>query len=214
MTKPKPKPEDLRKACVDEALAIIGESGLEHLSLREVARRLHVSHQAPYKHFRSRAHILAEVVSRAYSDFADHLDRRLRSADPGEDMANMGKAYLEYAQSHPLYYRLMFETPLPDPREHPEMMLRAAHAFSLLRGTIARLSDRADNAPVDLDALFVWSVMHGLAGILRGDALNVLGIPRPILESAVPFALARIGAALATNGDGAILPVPVAATKS
>jgi AcrR family transcriptional regulator len=196
MTKRKPKPEDLRKACVEEALAIIGESGLEHLSLREVARRLHVSHQAPYKHFRSRDHILAEVVSRAYSDFADHLDRRPRSADPSEDMANMGKAYLEYAQTHPLHYRLMFETPLPDPREHPEMMRRAAHAFSLLKGAIARLSDRADNAPADLDALFVWSVMHGLAGILRGDALGVLGIPVPMLESAVPFALGRIGLAL------------------
>ncbi len=200
MTKPKPKPEDLRKACVEEALAIIGESGLEHLSLREVARRLHVSHQAPYKHFRSRDHILAEVVSRAYADFADHLDRRPRSADPNEDMANMGKAYLEYAQHHPLHYRLMFETPLPNPAEHPEMMRRAEHAFSLLREAIARLPGRPPAAPVDLDALFVWSVMHGLAGILRGDALGGLGIPAPILESAVPFALWRIGMAL---GQGA-----------
>jgi len=196
MTKRNPKPEDLRKACVEEALAIIGESGLEHLSLREVARRLHVSHQAPYIHFRSRDHILAEVVSRAYADFADHLDRRPQSADPSEDMANMGKAYLEYAQTHPLHYRLMFETPLPDPREHPEMMRRAEHAFSLLKNAIARLPGRSGDASVDLDALFVWSVMHGLAGILHGDALGVLGIPEPTLESAVPVALRRIGAAL------------------
>jgi AcrR family transcriptional regulator len=201
MTKRKPKPEDLRKACVEEALAIIGESGLEHLRLREVARRLHVSHQAPYKHFRSRDHILAEVVSRAYSDFADHLDRRPRSADPNEDIASMGKAYLEYAQSHPLHYRLMFETPLPDPREHPEMMRRAEHAFSLLREAIARLPDRPGDAAVDLDALFVWSVMHGLAGILRGGALGGLGIPGAMLETAVPFALGRIGLALGARGD-------------
>jgi AcrR family transcriptional regulator len=197
MAKRKPKPEDLRKACVDEALAIIGESGLEHLSLREVARRLNVSHQAPYKHFRSRDHILAEVVSRAYSDFADHLDRRPRSTDPREDMANMGRAYLEYAQRYPLHYRLMFETPLPDSHEHPEMMLRAEHAFSLLKGAIARLPNRADDdTPLDLDALFVWSVMHGLAGILRGGALQVLGIPESTLESAVAIALWRIGVAL------------------
>jgi hypothetical protein len=143
-------------------------------------------------------HILAEVVSRAYSDFADHLDRRPRSADPNEDMASMGKAYLEYAQSHPLQYRLMFETQLPDPREHPEMMRRAEHASSLLREAIARLPARPGDAPVDLDALFVWSVMHGLAGILGGDGL---GSPGPTLESAVPFALWRIGLALGARGE-------------
>ena len=57
----------MREACVEEALAIVGEAGLEALSLREVARRLHVSHQAPYKHFPSRDHILAEVVGRAFA---------------------------------------------------------------------------------------------------------------------------------------------------
>jgi AcrR family transcriptional regulator len=43
-------------------MLIIGERGIEELSLREVARRLGVSHQAPYKHFPSRDHLLAEVV--------------------------------------------------------------------------------------------------------------------------------------------------------
>ncbi|MFX4450801.1 TetR/AcrR family transcriptional regulator, partial [Acinetobacter baumannii] len=52
------------------------------LSLRDVARRLGVSHQAPYKHFPSRDHILAEVVGRAYASFAAHLEKRPRSDDP------------------------------------------------------------------------------------------------------------------------------------
>jgi AcrR family transcriptional regulator len=195
------KPEDLREACVAEALAIIGESGVEHLSLREVARRLNVSHQAPYKHFQSRDHILAEVVSRAFQTFADYLDQRPRSEDPGEDMATMGQAYLEYAQAHSLHYRLMFETPLPNPHEHPEMMRKAEHAFALLKEAISKLPERQSAQPVELEALFVWSVMHGLAGILRGCALESLHIPRPMLESAIPFALQRIGLALGMEED-------------
>jgi len=51
MTSGKGKPGDLREACIREALAIIEVGGVESLSLREVARRLGVSHQAPYKHF-------------------------------------------------------------------------------------------------------------------------------------------------------------------
>jgi Bacterial regulatory proteins, tetR family len=40
------KTRNLREECAREALAIIEEGGLEALSLREVARRLGVSHQA------------------------------------------------------------------------------------------------------------------------------------------------------------------------
>jgi AcrR family transcriptional regulator len=50
---------DLREACVKQALEIIAKGGIDSLSLRDVARRLGVSHQAPYKHFPSRDHILA-----------------------------------------------------------------------------------------------------------------------------------------------------------
>lgn len=59
---------DLREACVREALAIITSAGVEKLSLREVARRLGVSHQSPYRHFESRDHVLAEIVRRAFVD--------------------------------------------------------------------------------------------------------------------------------------------------
>jgi len=196
MAIPKRKLNDLREACIEEALAIIGESGPEQLSLREVARRLKVSHQAPYKHFPSRDHILAEVVSRAFATFAEYLDQRPRSEDPGEDMASMGKAYLEYAHRHPLHYRLMFETPLPNPQDHPEMMRLSKHAFSLLKDAIARLPNRQSQGPVELEALFVWSVMHGLSGILHGKAIDTVGIPDSLLNAAVPFALHRIGVAL------------------
>jgi len=199
MAKRKPKPGNLREACIDEALAIIGDSGLEKLSLREVARRLRVSHQAPYKHFPSRDHILAEVVARAYARFAEYLDRRPRSVDPREDLRNMGQAYLSYAKSHPLHYRLMFETPLPDPQQHPEMMRQAKHSFSLLRDAISRLPDRPMDVPPEFDALFVWSVIHGLAGILRSDALGTLGLPGRTLQSAMPHVMGRIAAALAPS---------------
>lgn len=201
MAKRKLKPKNLREACIDEALAIIGDSGIEKLSLREVARRLRVSHQAPYKHFPSRDHILAEVVGRAYENFAKHLDHRPRSADPSEDLRNMGQAYFAYAKSHPLHYKLMFETQLPNPGEHPEMMRQAKHAFSLLRDAISRLPDRPADRTPELDALFVWSVIHGLAGILRSDALGTLGLSKETLASATPSVLARIGAALGSTRE-------------
>ena len=77
----------LRDECVNEGLSIIAEGGVEALNLREIARRLNVSHQAPYKHFPSRDHVLAEIVSRAFAAFASRLDARPRSSDPHEDLS-------------------------------------------------------------------------------------------------------------------------------
>ncbi len=190
---------DLREECVTEALGIIEERGVEHLSLREVARRLGVSHQAPYKHYANRDALLAEVVARAYQEFASHLDSRPRHEDPHGDLAELGRAYLSYASNNPLAYRLMFGTPLPDSNQHPEMMREARHAFSILRDCIVRIhaanTTRRATSP-DLDALFVWALVHGKATIQQTDALNTLGLSEDALTDFESHVGRRLMAAL------------------
>lgn len=200
MAEPAKIKRNLREDCVREARAIVSEEGLEKLSLREVARRLNVSHQAPYKHFPSRDHILAEIVARAFEAFAAHLDRRPRTGEAHQDMGAMGRAYLEYALQHPLDYRLMFGTPLPEPAEHPDMMRKARHAFELLKQAlrdVRREEGRAASAEdIEMDALFVWSTMHGLAGIMGGRSLCQMDVSDAVIARTPDHVLGRIGAAL------------------
>ncbi len=204
--KPEP-PRDLREACIAEALAVIERDGVEALSLREVARRLGVSHQAPYKHYPSRDHLLAEVVRRAFAAFAAHLDARPRAKDPFDDLHAMGRAYLDYALRHPLQYRLMFGTPLPDAEAHPDMMGDGRHAFGLLKSAIAALDAARPEAarPADprQDALLVWSMLHGLASIGQCCALQSLRLPRAVMTSMHAHAMARM-----EEGLRAALPQP------
>lgn len=194
------RPEDLREACVREALAIVAEQGVEGLSLREVARRLGVSHQAPYKHFPSRDHILAEMAARAFAAFAAHLESRAPGNPPHEDLAAMGRAYMDYALSRPLDYRLMFGTPLPNPADHPDMLRLACHAFDMLRQGIARAhaaeGRTVEGQDLDADALYVWSTLHGLAGILRGQATGGLVQVAVPVETVLEEMLARVGRGL------------------
>jgi AcrR family transcriptional regulator len=188
------KKRNLREACLAEALAIIEREGVEALSLREVARRLGVSHQAPYKHFASRDHILAELVGNAFASFAAHLDRSQGGEEPGRDLTALGSAYLDYAARHPLQYRLMFGTPLPDPAAHPDMMQQARHAFSVLRDTLRRRSGPSEQT--DLDALFVWSAVHGVASMMQTNAVATLEIPARVLKESPHHSMRRIRAAL------------------
>jgi AcrR family transcriptional regulator len=197
MTPARKKPVDLREACVREALAIVEREGVERLSLREVARRLGVSHQAPYKHYDSRDHLLAELVARAFDAFARHLDALPATGHADRDLGQMGHAYLAYAEAHPLQYRLMFGTPLPDPDAHPEMMRTARHAFTRLSEGLERLR-AAQGKPVDhdathLDALFIWATLHGYAAIARSRIVGSLGLPPAVLARGEEHLLLRIG---------------------
>ena len=177
--KPK-KPENLKEAVVEEAFSVIEEKGVEHLSLRDIARRLGVSHQAPYKHFSTRDHILSAVVARCFENFADHLRARPNSDTPQEDLLNMGLAYLEFARTHPLKYRLMFNTPLPPAADHPEMLKNGQIAFSLLRERLEamdlkQLPENVDN-PEKHDAVFILSTLHGFASLMQADAMETVGM--------------------------------------
>ncbi len=159
-------------------MKIVDKQGLEKLSLREVARKLGVSHQAPYRHFPSRDHLLAEMVRRAFEDFAKFLENREQGADAEEDLRSMGLAYVAYSMKHPLYYRLMFNTSLPNAQDHPEMMQKAQFAFDMLINGIravhtVRFPDQVEERS-EKDAFFIWSTLHGLCSIMESDAIDNL----------------------------------------
>lgn len=195
---PTSPPLDLREACVVAAHAVIAEEGVEQLSLRDVARRLHVSHQAPYKHYPSRDHLLAEVVRRCFVRFAEQLDQRKRFPAPEKDLESLGLEYLRYALAHPLEYRLMFATPWPKGAEHDALERDARYAFDILRDAIGKLHGpkAVKSGLADRDALFVWSAMHGLAGVLQSNIMPTLALKPGVVNDAVAHVMCRVSDAM------------------
>ena len=191
---------DLRDACIVAAQEIIAERGLENLSLREVSRKLGVSHQAPYKHYPSRDHLLAEVMRRCFQRFAAHLDARVHHEDAAADLEALGQQYLAYAAQHPLEYRLMFSTTWPASAEQEDLVVDATHAFDVLRGVLRRLhgDGAAQRELVELDALYIWSTVHGLAGVMNGPCIGHLDLKAKVLRQAVRHTMERMGAGLAS----------------
>jgi len=191
----------LREACLLKALEAIRDNGVEGLSLRDVARRLKVSHQAPYKHFASKDHLLAEVIRRCLHDFATHLRQSGQADDgaplPPEDaMRALGHAYLAYAAAHPLEYRLMFMTSWPEEARALGLASDARAAFDVLGARLQAVRPYDSDTERDRDAMFVWSAIHGVASVLQSEAMEYLSFSPPETDAAVTHAMSMIDLAL------------------
>jgi len=175
----------LKEACVQAAHEFIAEKGIENLSMRDVARRLEVSHQAPYRHYASKDHLLSAVIARCFRDFANFLDARPDFENPNEALKAMGQQYMSYATSHPLEYRLMFGTTWPQAAVDSELIRDAQHAFNVLRNVLQRMHGTSEDAKkkIDLDAMFIWSNMHGLVTISQSNVMQHLKLEPQVHES-------------------------------
>ncbi len=198
LTNNKAAPFDLKDACVVAAHAVIAEHGIEKLSLRDVARKLNVSHQAPYKHYPSRDHLLAEVIRRCFNRFTVALNARETNTTANDDMRCLGRRYLDYALSNPLEYRLMFNTPWPDVEAHPDLVVDARHSFNVLRLALTPLyvEKNLTQDDIDADALFVWASMHGIATILQSQVMDHLDVSQKVIERSAAHVMQMIDRAL------------------
>ncbi len=198
MNQADPAPPPLRERVLEQSLKIIERSGVEQLSLRAVARDLGVSHQAPYKHFASRDHIVAALTARAYGAFSQALSEASKGLAPHARLTAMGIAYLDYAAQNPLPYRLMFETALPSPQDHPDMLAKARNAFEMLVEALSALPERAgaDRARIESEALFIWSSLHGAASLARSPALDTLSLSAGVRDGHVRRTLDGLSRAL------------------
>src|ERR1700737_2706937 len=57
---------DLHRAIVNAALEVLSETQSTEFSLRELARRAGVTHNAPYKHFADKRELLAAVSAAGF----------------------------------------------------------------------------------------------------------------------------------------------------
>src|SRR5258708_29754084 len=102
---------NLREALIRAALDLIAEKGPAGFTFADAARSAGVSSAAPYRHFRDRQALLADVARRGFELFEERLDRAWNEGrpDPFAAFENVGRAYLAFAREEPSFYSAMFE---------------------------------------------------------------------------------------------------------
>ena len=164
------------------------------------ARAAGVSPAAPYRHFRDREDLMAEVAKRGFEGFGGLLLKAWDEGRPNarEAMHRLGNAYLAFARNQPVTYVAMFESGVRT-SDHPELKAAADGAFAVLQmATDAILAETpaARRPPSLMVALHIWSLSHGIAApFARGDRAR-RPIPMPaeeLLEAGVLVYLQGLG---------------------
>ncbi len=199
---------NLKEALIRAALELIAKKGPGGFTFAEAARFAGVSPAAPYRHFRDRDELLADVARRGFEAFAAALERAWDGGRPAPFAAfeRLGRAYLAFARSEPAYYSAMFETGLPVEMS-PELQAAGDRAFAVIRTAAERLiadMPAGRRPPALMMALHIWSMSHGIASLFaRGDAgRRALPMsPEELLEAGVLVYLQGLGVSAASDRD-------------
>jgi AcrR family transcriptional regulator len=198
---------NLREALIRAALDLIAEKGPGGFTFADAARSAGVSSAAPYRHFRDRDALIADVAKRGFELFATGLERAWDDGrpDPFGAFENLGRAYLAFARNEPAYYSAMFEAGIALEAD-PELRAASERAFGILRKaseTLCALLPRENRPPALMMALHVWTLSHGIASLFaRGDAgrRSLPMAPEELLEAAMLIYLRGLGLAGGPGG--------------
>lgn len=189
---------DLRTALLNEAALLLGESGIDGLSLRRLAERVGVSRTAPYHHFRDKHDLLCALATRGFVELqqlVDHVDWQA-DEDIHASLARFVRAYIDFATTDPERYELMFGRPIWKSALPTDELKQTAHACfrdyaELIRLLLGQRTLPPGSSPLRL-AQASWATLHGLCRLVNDGIYIDVADMRAVSDEAVRVMLAAL----------------------
>ena len=180
---------NLQAALEDAALSLLATQPAAKISLREVARRAGVSHNAPYNHFGDRTALMHALGVRTMRELLEAQERAVeQEIEPVARVRALGAAYVAYAADHAQAFALVFDPEYcPPGNPDADMAPLITRNEELLAVEVAALVQQPGFAGRDPEALAagLWASVHGLA------VLVMLGhLPRAAAQPALDALIA------------------------
>ena len=191
---------NLKEELISSACILCESEGHDRMSLRSIAKEAKVSQTAPYRHFKTKESLLAEVSTRGFTELKEILQNAnaKKTLSTRDRFLEMGQTYIEFGLSKRNTYDLM-HSPVIDKTQFPELLNSAVGAFEELVCVLAELNPGISAKDLDIKCIHYWALVHGLVGLLRNDSLaeseidtkagNAMGLVKSDLRSFLISAL-------------------------
>jgi AcrR family transcriptional regulator len=176
------------------AIQLIAEVGPAGFTLREVARRADVSHNAPYRHFPDREDLLAAVAAQGFRELDEAMLAAVRHQRSSvARLKRAGLAYVEFALRRPQHFTVMFDAAVSKYKTS-DSAEAAEQAFETLVTLVKSCQDEGRLPSGDLHefALLAWSMVHGIAKLATAKRLpyesrtDILKFAKFVIDESLP----------------------------
>jgi AcrR family transcriptional regulator len=158
----------LREALVQAALESIEEQGPAALSMRDVARRVGVSHAASAHHFGDKSGLLTEIAIEGQGLLADAMARAFE--DTG-GFLEMGVAYVRVALDHRAHFEVVYRPDLYDAND-ARLLDAQRRTGEIFQAGLATLTPEQTGPDLAIAGVAAWSIVHGLAQLWMNHLLQ------------------------------------------
>ncbi len=151
---------NLRAELLIAAIEILDESGIEAVTIRQVARKAGVGHSAPANHFPHKQALLTQLAINIFTELGNLIKSQLQSAPEGlsEKIAVFANTLVEFGLAKPNQYRLLWRRDYLD-NASEELNSAMDVIYDELLAVLA--SNKKSRVSVESKAIALWSMIQG-----------------------------------------------------
>ena len=187
---------DLKNALIKAGVQILSKDGIEGLSLRKVAQRAGVSHNAPYSHFPDKQSLIAAISTEGFNQLYRELDTVISAHynDPRRQLQESAWAYVQFAIENTDTFKIMFSGILEKEKEYPAFVEISQKTFERVVHIVRACQDAGflRAASSELMAVAVWGQIHGIVSLLLEGQISHTVLDKVGIRDIVLFSLDQL----------------------
>jgi AcrR family transcriptional regulator len=187
---------DLKNALIAAGVEILSKEGIEGLSLRKVAQRAGVSHNAPYSHFPDKQSLIAAISTEGFKKLYAELDSAALSHpdDPRRQLQEGAWAYVQFAMKNTDTFKIMFSGVLEKEKEYPAFVEISRKTFERVLDIVKVCQAAGILGPgsPEVMAVSVWGQVHGIISLLLEGQVSHSVLDHLTVHDLMFFALDQI----------------------
>lgn len=158
---------NLRNTLLTIAVELLAEDGVHALSMRKMAQRAGVSHNAPYMHFRDKDAVLAAIAEEGFILLAIEVESAISKADKSarQQLIAASETYVRFALDRADRLQVMFR-PI-EVEKYPKLLEVSQASLNRLFEIVKAGQEKGELRSGDPHEMTkaIWTMVHGIAAL-------------------------------------------------